>query len=334
MISITDIAATIGVNPSTVSRALNGKKGVSEKTREKILKLCKESGYEPNDMARGLILGRSGLVGLVIPDMQSPYYAAIAKGVSDGLTMRGKSMLLCVSSRDPDKEKDCVALLKRHQVEGIVLVSVTADEALCKSITDAGVKLVTADNILGSSCISVINDNYRGALELFKHMAAQGCGRIGWIGGREQAFTTRERMRALKDVVAQNLLYFNESDVIYDESTAQCGYKHAATLIERGVDAIFGINDTVALGVMKYCFDNHIKVPEDLKIAGFDDLEVGGMLSVPLTTVHQYKIRLGLKAAELIVSSIEKPDINVRVVLDPWLVKRESCGEKLRKKRK
>ena len=329
MISITDIAKKIGVNPSTVSRALNGKKGVSEKTRDKILKLCSESGYEPNDMARGLISGHSGLVGLIIPDMQSPYYAAIAKGVSDGLSKYGMSMLLCVSGRDVEKEKDCVSLLKRHQVEGIVLVSVTADEALCSSITDAGVKLFTADNVLGKDCTSVINDNYRGALELFRHMASQGCGRLGWIGGMSSAFTTRERMRALKEIASEGHLQFDERDVIYGASTAQCGYEHASELIKRGVDAIFGINDTVALGVMKYCFDNGIRVPHDLKIAGYDDLEVAGMLSVPLTTVHQYKIRLGLKAAELIVSAIRDPVVNIRAVLDPWLVKRESCGEKL-----
>ncbi len=327
MISIADLAKAVGVSSSTVSRALNGKKGVSDEVRDQILKLSQKMGYEPNDVARALITKRSGLIGLIIPDMLSLYYNSIAKGVSDYLMEHGKNVLFCSSQRDPKKEEQCIALLKRHQVEGIVLISVTADDRTVISMQSSGIKVISADNVVSSLCTSVINDNYRGARELFAHMASSGCRKIGWIGGIGRAFTTRERMRALNDTVEEGLLSLRSQDVIYAESTSQNGYQCAEKLIANKVDAIFGVNDQVAIGIMKYCFDHGIRVPEDLKIAGFDDLDVSAMLSVPLTTVHQRKIRLGRKAAELMLAQINHPDEPVKVVLDPWLVKRRSCGE-------
>lgn len=329
MISISVIAKMVGVCPSTVSRALNNKKGVSDALRKKIIGICNEHGYQPNDIARGLITKHSGLIGLVIPDIISTYYSAIAKGVSDCLMEHNLKVLLCSSSRDAEKEKKCVDLLLRHQVEGIVLVSITAGEDLVNRVLAAGVELVSVDNIISPKCTSIVNDNYSGAKALFNHMAECGCRNIGWIGGNEDLFTTKERMRALMDTVAEGKINIAEGNVIYDESTFSSGYKHAASLIDKGIDAIFGVNDTVALGAMKYCLDNKISVPRDIRIAGYDDLEIGTMLSVPLTTVHQRKIKLGENAAHAIISALSSHNGPIKITLDPWLVKRESCGEKM-----
>ena len=126
----------------------------------------------------------------------------------------------------------------------------------------------------------------------------------------------------------ENAIEFNEHNIIYTDATFENGYKKTKGLLGKGIDSIFAINDSVALGAIKYCQDHGIKIPDDIKVAGYDDLEISSMISVPLTTVHQRKIFLGKKAAELLLQEIENAQDPIKIVLTPKLVVRASLGEK------
>lgn len=328
MVSIVDVARHCGVTPSSVSRALNNKAGVSESLRQKIKQACIELNYAPNEVARTLITKESKLIGLIIPDLVSTYYASIAKGVNEYLRSQGYNVLLCDCNRDEHIEKDNIQFLKRQRVEGIIMVSVTASESDIKAIKDSGIQVVAADVELSESISSVINDNYTGALQLFRHMIHQGCKNIGLILGNKRSKTTIDRLRAFKQVMEENAIEFNEHNIIYTDATFENGYKKTKGLLGKGIDSIFAINDSVALGAIKYCQDHGIKIPDDIKVAGYDDLEISSMISVPLTTVHQRKIFLGKKAAELLLQEIENAQDPIKIVLTPRLVVRASLGEK------
>ena len=331
VIGIVDIAKQCNVTPSTVSRALNGKVGVSDSLRNKILTVSKELGYEPNNVARSLVTNDSKLIGLILPDITSPYYACIAKGVDSYLRAQGYGVMLCNSSRDKSVEKECLRLLQAQRISGLIIVSVTVDEDDLLNLSHQGIRVVAADIAIGPHFSSVVNDHYNGALTLFKHMIKCGCRKIGCILGSPSSSSTQERLRALRQVLEENDIDFDKNNVVYADATFENGYKKAKTLLQRDIDTIFAINDTVALGAMKYCQDHGIKIPQDIKIAGYDDLEVASMIAVPLTTVHQRKVLLGRKAAELLLHEIKTPSEPIKIVLSPSLMIRESCGESLLK---
>ena len=218
-------------------------------------------------------------------------------------------------------------MLQRQRVDGVVVISVTAKEEDLFPLLNSGIKVVAADVEIGPAFSSVVNDNYQGALMLFRHMIKCGSRNIGCILGEAQSQTTVDRLNALKRVLEENSIEFNKDNVVYTDATFENGYKKAKMLISKKIDSLFAINDTVALGVIKYCQDHGINIPHDLKVAGYDDLEIGSMIEVPLTTVHQRKVLLGRKAAELLLQEIKSHSEPLKIVLAPKLTVRSSCGE-------
>ena len=319
------------MNPATVSRALNGQQGVSEKKRHQIIAYSKKMGYRPNALARSLITKQSKLIGLILPDLNSPYYARIASGANDYAIKHGYNMILCNSARSRETERQNIEILEQQRVDGIIIVSLSAMSDELTELYDLGIKVVQADNIISPRFSSIINNNYAGAYGLFEHMIKCECSNIACILGNPNTHTTRERHRAFNDVMKKHGLSENKQQIVYADSTFESGYKLAASLLDKGADSIFCINDIVALGVLKYCQDNHISVPNDVKVAGYDDLEISGMINIPLTTVHQQKHYLGVVAAKQLIMELETEEkvIPVKIELEPYLVARESCGEKL-----
>lgn len=330
MISIKDIARELNITPSTVSRALNGKKGVSRELAETIAKKCQELGYRKNAVAQSLITRRTNTIGIVIPDITSRYYSFVVKGVNNYLEEHGYSVMLCNANRSEQTERRYLELLQSRRVDGILIISLTASPSYLEEISRSGMPIVQIDNTVSSTLSAVVNDNYRGAVMLFEHMVALGCRRIGCLMGRRSNQTTIDRLRGFRDVMARSGIEVDEDLIIYIDSTANEGYRLLPRLLEKQPDAIFAINDMVALGVLRYCMDNNIKVPQELRLAGYDDIDIASMIHVPLTTVHQLKVSLGRSAAKLLLQEIENPgDPHQIITLIPHLEARASCGEGL-----
>ncbi|SPT68300.1 Purine nucleotide synthesis repressor [Anaerobiospirillum thomasii] len=330
MISIKDIAKKLNVTPSTVSRALNGKKGVSKELSDKILKTCQEMGYRKNAIAQSLITNETKLIGMIIPDITSRYYSFIVKGINTYLDEQGYSVILCNANRSAKTEQNYIELLLSRRVDGIIIISLTATEETLLSIAATGTPVVQIDNAISDKLSSVTNDNYRGSSALFEHMVQLGCRRIGLMLGRVENKTTIDRLRGFTDVMARHKIKVDERLIINIDSTDLDAYKNTPRLLEYNPDSIFAINDNVALGVLRYCMDHNIRVPEELRLAGYDDLDIANMIHVPLTTVHQLKSTLGKAAAHLILQEIKNPkDPHQHITMIPHLVVRQSCGEHL-----
>lgn len=326
--NIKDVAKYCGVSAMTVSRALNNSKEISFETKEKILKACEELGYKPNYAARSLITKKTKMIGLIIPDITNQYYANISKGVSSFIEAFGYGLILCNSDRKKAHEESYLNFLTEGRVDGMIVLPVNPQKEDYENVAKQ-IPLVMADNYVEGLDVSfVANDNYYGGTAIIEHLIKQGYEKIGIILGGEKSTASNERFRAYKDVLRNNNIDFDKDIVLYSNATFDEGFNLAEKLIEKGVDCIFAINDTVAMGVIKYCYLNGINIPRDLGIAGYDNIEQSSMLPIPLTTVDQNDKLIGKIAAELIMNRIIKNDAENRaVILEPKLVIRKSCGE-------
>lgn len=328
MVGIKDIARECKVSATTVSRALNNSKEISKKTRELVLKTCDERGYIPNSSARSLILNKTNMIGLLIPDITNQYYAYVSKGVSSYLEKIGYGLVLCNSDRNKENENRYINFLSQKRVDGIILIPVKPKAADYKKIIE-NVPLVMVDNYVNDLEISYVgNDNYSGARKIISHMLRQGYRKIGVILGDESSSASNERLRAYKDILIENNIKIKEEILLNSSATFEAGFELAKILINQKVDSIFTINDSVAMGVMKYCHMNNIQIPKDIGIAGYDDIEQAAMLPVPLTTVHQRKFELGKTAAKVLIDEINNnQSAKQQIILQPELIIRKSCNE-------
>ena len=328
MVGIKDIAIECNVSATTVSRALNNSKEISKKTRELILKTCEEKGYIPNSAARSLILNKTNMIGLLIPDITNQYYAYVSKGVSSYLEKIGYGLVLCNSDRNKDNENRYIDFLAQKRVDGIILIPVKPKASDYKKII-ANVPLVMADNYVKDLEVSYVgNDNYVGARKIVSHMLSQGYRKIGVILGDESSTASNERLKGYKDILTENNIEVNNDILLNSSANFEDGFRLAQILINKKVDAIFTINDSVAMGVMKYAHMNNILIPKDIGIAGYDDIEQASMLTVPLTTVHQKKFELGQTAAKILIEEINNhKTLKQTIILQPELVIRKSCNE-------
>ncbi|MBX4264245.1 LacI family DNA-binding transcriptional regulator [Clostridium estertheticum] len=328
MVGIKDIAIECNVSATTVSRALNNSKEISKKTRELILKTCEEKGYIPNSAARSLILNKTNMIGLLIPDITNQYYAYVSKGVSSYLEKIGYGLVLCNSDRNKDNENRYIDFLAQKRVDGIILIPVKPKASDYKKII-ANVPLVMADNYVKDLEVSYVgNDNYVGARKIVSHMLRQGYRKIGVILGDESSTASNERLKGYKDILTENNIEISNDILLNSSANFEDGFKLAQILINKKVDAIFTINDSVAMGVMKYAHMNNILIPKDIGIAGYDDIEQASMLTVPLTTVHQKKFELGQIAAKILIEEINNHNtLKQTIILQPELVIRKSCNE-------
>ncbi len=265
-------------------------------------------------------------IGLLIPNISSPYYASIVDTVSAYLKDLGHDLLLFSAFSNLQKEKECFDFFKDNQCDGVIVIAITLESNVLYALKKANIRVVLADNRVDAHFPAVVNDNYGGASLLFEHMIKKGCRRIGWIGGHNNTFVVKERLRAFFDVMDKHNLEVYPEDIIFGNSDFEFGYESAKELLSANkVDSIFGINDLVSLGIFKYCEEHNINIPKNLKVAGFDDIEMSSMVKVPLTTVYQNKKFLAKKACELLISEIKDPSVPMAIVLDTELIVRKSC---------
>ena len=329
IVTLRDIATECKVHPTTVSRALNKGKGVSEKTRRRILKVCEKRGYRPNLIARSLILKKTSMIGVLIPDITNQFYSYVSKGVSSVLDELDYGLLFCNSDRSKEKELRNIDFLIKAKVDGVIVMPTEADKQDFQAFIDYGIPFIFADNYVEDMEVSFVgNDNYNGARKIIQHMIERGFRRIGAILSDEHSTASNERLAGYIDVHREKAIVLDRKILLHSSATFESGYRLSEVLIGERVDSIFAINDTVAMGVIKRCYEKGIQIPDQIGIAGYDDIEQSAMLPVPLTTVRQNKYYLGRKAAEVLINEINNPNARKqKIILHPELITRKSCRE-------
>ncbi|MCB9438498.1 MAG: LacI family DNA-binding transcriptional regulator [Anaerolineales bacterium] len=332
--TIFDVAKQAGVSIGTVSRVINNRDRVSPETRERVLKAIQELDYHANALAQGLANQQTNTLGLVIPQVNDPFFFQIVRGVEDAASTVDYSLLIACQSR-PASEHRYLDLFRRKFVDAMVLVAIDVYSHELEQIIERGVPIVMAQQDLGKNIPTFLVDNYRGARQLAEHLMEHSYQRIAFISGTHYTPDSRERLRGLRDVLSEHGLELPARYVVEGDYLRGSGHRAMQQLLELPdrPEAVFAANDQMAIDAIMAIQEAGLKVPDDIAVVGFDDIPMASYLSPPLTTVHQPIYELGWHAAKAALSLIKEESKDngsmaaPHVMLLPTsLVLRRSCG--------
>jgi LacI family transcriptional regulator len=306
-VTIKDIAREAKVSYATVSRAFNNAYGVKPATREKVLEIARRLNYSPNGIARGLVMNRTGTIGLIIPDITNPFFPEVARGIEECAKDEGYSVILCNTNWEQDRESQYIRLLAEKRVDGLIIASVSdAADPQMETLFDS-LPVVCVDRIPRSPRWSyVVIDNVRGADIATTHLIQAGYRTIGFIGAVEQSLPVDERLQGYHAAMERNGLPVEERFIRIGHFRQESGEAIIQEMIRRGDHprAVFAENDVVALGVIQGVRAMGLAVPGDIAVVGFDDIPIASYPYVQLTTVLQPKYDMGRAAARILFDEI------------------------------
>lgn len=293
-VTIGDVALAAGASVATVSRVLNGVDTVDPLLAERVRLTIGELGYRPSATAQGLARGRSGTIGVLVPDLANPYFPDIIKSVSGVAQTAAMRVLVMDSDESPAAEREVAEELLRY-ADGLLLCSPRMPRAQLAALAGRGTPLVVTNRqVPGLALHSITADFFRGIMALCGHLAQLGHRRVAYLAGPERSWANRERLRALSGAEAFGL----EVRPVPCGSSGDAGYGAAPAALGTGATAVIAYNDFVALGVLARFSELGVRVPGDISLTGFDEIDVARYSSPPLTTVAVPRHRLGRAAGE------------------------------------
>ncbi len=330
MVTIKDIARRVGVSASTVSRALCDSPLISEKTKRAVKEAAARLGYERNELARGLVKGSSGAIGLVVADITNPFFSDIAQGVGEAAHRFGYGVMLCDTAGRADRESSYVKLLRRKRVDGIVLASATVEDPHVRELRRARTPFILVSRLCDTvDAPYVVGDDRKGAQLAVVHLVGLGHRGIGFIGGPPDIQATQHRMASYHAVLRAHNLEARAGWVIFSDFTQAAGRqagRRMLTLPDRP-SAIFAANDVIALGVLEAAEELDLSVPGDLSLVGYDDIAYASLPRIQLTTVAQPALEMGRIAGDWLLSVIAgRRSRALHRVLEPRLVVRSTTA--------
>jgi len=331
--SIEDVAKLANVSISTVSRVVNRRALVNEATCKRVEAAIRELRYRPNAFARGLMLRKSGIVGLVLPDLHGEFYSEIIRGANAKARDMGHNLLLSSALPGDDAEVWLSTIAEHALVDGLALmVSDTMVSGVGPKLAQLHVPLVVLDDeIEGVEHDAVIIDQRQGALAMMQHLL-EDCRaeRIFFVGGVETNIDTQARYKAYRDSLGKAGVKFHKADVYHLDYTYESAYRLAIDKVTEWIGPnhkVFAANDEMAAGIIAGAIAKNVRVPQELGVVGFDDTRIAQMTNPLLTTVHVPMSRMGATAIELLCEKIAEPSRPpAKVALEADLVVRGSCG--------
>ena len=329
--TLKDVAREAGVSSATVSRYLNGTARLTDSTRADVERAIRGLGYRPNRVARRLRVtsGHAHLIGLLIPDMQNPFFTDIGRGVEDLARARGYTVILGHSDDSVPREELYLDLFRSESVDGIILPTVRQGHIEADDLTRDGIPVVCVDRSAACCVDTVVSDNERGAREATDHLIGLGHRRIGFVSGLPDISTSRERLAGYRAALGAAGLEA-EAFVRAGDSRQQSGLDRTRELLDLPdpPTAILAGNNLMTLGALSAIRERGLRVPQDLSLVSYDDVPWASAFNPPLTAVSQPGYEMGRHAAALLLRRIESPDVPVEVtVLEPSLIVRGSSGK-------
>ncbi|MBB5638962.1 LacI family transcriptional regulator [Pedobacter cryoconitis] len=330
-ITIKDLAKYLLLSTSTISRALVNDKNIHPDTKKKVLEAAGKLGYKPNPTALNLKYGQSKNIGLVVPEMITPFASKVLRGIQNILYPLGYRVIITESDENPLIERKNLQLLEEFNVDGILinLSHETHNEDLYQQIMDRGIPLVFFDRIPGKSLDAsrvVVNDHIKASL-MIEHLIDTGRKRIAHIMGPSSIRNSAERAAGYQRILTKHGLFDPELMIQPEGITFEDGRNAAIQLLNKkiGFDSIFAFTDTLAIGAMNYLLEQNIKIPDEVAIAGFSGTELATIVHPQLTSVAQPLVQMGEAAAGLILEKIKDSEALSRtIVLDAELIYRAS----------
>jgi LacI family repressor for deo operon, udp, cdd, tsx, nupC, and nupG len=329
---IQDVARLADVSTATVSRALATPERVSPEARARVLEAIAKIGYVPNPAARTLRSQKTYMVLVVLPDLSNTFFSKILRGIEETLFEAGYGMIISDLDGSPEKEAHFAAFTAAGRVDGAILLNghlfgqSREGEGQPARITIPLVALCEA--IPGADIPQIEIDNRAAASRMTQHLASLGHRRIAYVSGPPSNILERERFLGFKDGLQAAGLPFDPALVIPGDYTIETGVAAGRDIVARAdrPTAVFCTSDEMAIGLMRTLFSAGLRVPEDISVAGFDDIEFAAVAEPALTTIHQPRRELGQAAATVLIDLLQGRPAPERIRLETELVIRDSVG--------
>ena len=336
--TIKDIARLAGVSHTTVSRALNDKPRISRKTGDRIRAIAKKLNYHPNVAARSLKVRRTKTLGLVITTIINPFYPELAQGIEKTAREMGYNIILCSTNYEISLEREYIDMLRGKGVDGIIFTSTHMHDPNIEGLINERFPIILVNRKIYDESVAnrvdhVVVDNVHGGFMAVEHLIRMGHRRIGIILGLPQSSASVERLAGAKKALVEYGLEL-EPDLILEGDFLKASGGAAARRFSRmkpRPTAVFAVNDYMALGAMEGFIEEGFRIPHDVALIGFNDIEISRMRNIELTTIGQKTYEMGSIAVRTLVEKIEEEAHGLvrQIILEPELLIRKSCGHAL-----
>ncbi|QWU13561.1 transcriptional regulator, LacI family [Paenibacillus sophorae] len=328
--TIKDVARLADVSIATVSRVLNRSKPVSPEVREKVMKVVDELGYNPNPVARTLIMKESMLIGVLIPDIANTFISMFVRGIEKELFQQGYTALLCNTNSDTKVELHYLNLLREKYVDGVVLLTSAPKPEQIDFFNNHDIPVIFSSHTDKDSRFPCINiDDYQASYDATKYLIGLGHRSIAFFCGPMEYYQTIRRFDGYKQALADYGIEFQTKWLFARDYNIESGYKSGMELFaqEDQPTAVCCVSDMVAIGAIRAAEDSGVSVPEDVSIMGFDDIPIAGAYRPALTTIRQPVYDLGAGSAQMLLKQIREKDNYIREakILPHEIIERESC---------
>jgi LacI family transcriptional regulator len=307
--TIKDLARELKLSPSTVSRALRNHPDISPGTKKRVVSLADKLDYHPDSIAQSLQTKKTKTIGVIVPEIKQPFFASVINGIEELAYAAGYTIIVCQSNETADREVVVARSLGSHRVAGL-LVSLSRNTKNLdhfKLLQRRGVPVVFFDRVSNDiEASKVVVDDYKGAFEVVEHLIKYGYKRIAHLAGPQNLSISKYRFKGYKDALRQGNLSYNDSMVVrggLDDTDGIVGVQKLLNL-STIPDAIFAVNDPVAIGAFVMIKEHGLKIPQDIALAGFSNTHMTSLLEPPLTTVEQPSYEIGKTAAQLLMEQI------------------------------
>lgn len=312
MISIKDIARMAGVSPSTVSRVLNNRDYVRADIREKVQALVREHGYVQNQVARSMVLQRTFTIGIVIPDTFNMFQRQLFATIERNLGMRGYRTMFFFLNMEEGSEDACLNRLRAESLDGVIMMHEVQSERFYQFLLKSGkpVALCTFERPT-LNFPSVYVDEVAAARLAGDYLIRLGHRTIGLLSGRYFSFSALRRKGFLSALEAGGLAFTPDAEFVTDAYNSEAGRQGMLRLLEKHlpITAVFAITDELAIGAMRAVFEAGLRVPDDISVIGFDDIDISAFMTPGLSTIHQPIKEMGEETASLICAMIDGQSI-------------------------
>jgi LacI family transcriptional regulator len=331
--TIKDIARCLNISYGTVSRALNDRYGVNAETREKVLATARELNYHPNASARDLVTQKPNTIGLVLPEIENPFYAEIASSIARTADALGLSMFLCVTDWSLDRQASYLETLIEKRVVGLIVAPIAQSSQQIRTLISGDTPVVYVTEAQDPQSNYVAIDSIQGAKLATSHLIERGFTPVYYFGAPKDRLTNDDRYAGYLQALAEHRLTPLPGWVQTGDYHEHTGYVMMNELLARGTvpRGVFAINDIIALGVLQAATEHKLRVPQDVAVAGFDNIPMAAFPEVQLTTISQPIAQMGKTAMDLLWELIQRTAEHPprHVLLPTQLIVRKSSGGSL-----
>lgn len=329
--TIRDVSRKARVSVATVSRVLNNQPGYSEETRQRVLAAIEALGYQPNQVARGLVSRKTRTIGVMFPTVSSMFSAALLQGIEGEAHLRDYGVFVCNIGEHGNRFDRVIGMLAEKRVDGLLFVSEWLGESFAERLGELNIPVVlVSTGGPGSPFPYVKADDFRAAFQATTHLLEAGHRRIGMVSGPpEDAIAGGPRIEGYRHALRAYGLVPSDRDMAVGRFDFYSGLEAAEQLLDRAPDltAVFAASDEMAAGVLACCYRRGIRVPDTLSVIGYDNLAVAEMTSPPLTTVAQPLEQMGRTAMEMLLAMLDGAPVPDSVLMETTVVERDSVGK-------